>query len=70
MRALPGGRLPVRERRTGEGGREALITGVRRERGRPPCSPVARGQPERILIRVRRHPDRRRSRSRTAPPGP
>jgi hypothetical protein len=34
MRALPGDRLLVRERREGEGDREALIIEVRSEHGR------------------------------------
>jgi hypothetical protein len=36
MRALPGDRLLVRERREGEGDREALIIEVWSEHGRPP----------------------------------
>jgi hypothetical protein len=36
MRALPGDRPLVRERREGEGDREALIIEVWSERGRPP----------------------------------
>ncbi len=36
MRALPGDRLLVKERRTGEGDREAVIIEVWSEHGRPP----------------------------------
>lgn len=36
MRASPGDRLLVRERRAGEGDREALIVAVWSEYGRPP----------------------------------
>jgi hypothetical protein len=36
MRALPGDRLLVKERRVGEGDREALIIEVWSEHGRPP----------------------------------
>jgi hypothetical protein len=36
MQTLPGDRMLVRERHAGEGDREALITGVRSEHGRPP----------------------------------
>jgi uncharacterized protein DUF1918 len=36
MRAVPGDRVLVRERRTGEGDREAVILEVWSGRGRPP----------------------------------
>ena len=36
MRAAPGDRVLVRERRTGEGDREAVIVEVWNEHGRPP----------------------------------
>jgi hypothetical protein len=36
MRAVPGDRVLVRERRAGEGDREAVIIEVWSERGRPP----------------------------------
>jgi hypothetical protein len=36
MRALPGDRVLVKERRAGEGDHEVMITEVWSERGRPP----------------------------------
>jgi hypothetical protein len=36
MRAIPGDKLMVKERRTGEGDREAVVIEVWSESGRPP----------------------------------